>query len=106
MRVILELAGPLEVGMRLRLAQVRRACKVLRDRHGVVRPLLDVRLRRVGASIVAELQSVHVEPTSGQLLIPEVVVEVNRYAREHAEERLSSPMDRPQLNPPVAVIVA
>lgn len=108
-RIALDLARPSNEGARLRLAQVERACLVLRAHYGVRRPLVDVRLRRVGAKIVAEFGSSILEPTSGQLLIPEVAAFTAQYVRTWGERPPVIPACRPEtkkLADPVAVVVA
>lgn len=76
LKVAFELAGGHNVatrGGRLRLKAVETACRVLRDRYGVVEPLLTAAMRRDGPRIVAEVHSVAFEPVSGQLQLTTAV---------------------------------
>jgi hypothetical protein len=73
LRVALHLAGGTEAlaeGRRLQLAELERTCARLRQ-LGVARPLIDVRLRRVGRAIVAEVDGVTFRPATGQLALTE-----------------------------------
>jgi hypothetical protein len=71
LRIALHLAGGTEAlseGRRLQLAELERTCARLRQ-LGVARPLIDVRLRREGRAIVAEVDGVTFRPATGQLAL-------------------------------------
>lgn len=55
---------------RLRIECIRKACSALRG-LGVENPLLDVRLRRIGDRVYAELDGSILDPVSGQLALAE-----------------------------------
>jgi hypothetical protein len=68
LRIALELCGgsdALARGKHLQMAALEHACTALRV-QGVANPLLDVPLHRMGAIIVAEINGVLFDPTSGQ----------------------------------------
>jgi hypothetical protein len=69
----------LQPGRRLRLKEVERICKRLREEFGVLDPLVEVAFRRDGRAIVAQVQGVSFEPLSGQLVIAEAEKAVARY---------------------------
>lgn len=109
LRIALHLAGGTEAlagGRRLQLAELERTCTRLRQ-LGVSRPLIDVRLRREGRAIVAEVDGVTFRPATGQLALTDTsnrvgdflgdIVELDRGARArlraaiaHDQQDLSS----------------
>jgi hypothetical protein len=73
MRVLVSLCGGAEAltpGRRLRVECIRTACSALR-RLGIENPLLDVRLRRVGDRVYADLDGSILDPVSGQIALAE-----------------------------------
>jgi hypothetical protein len=70
-RVIIDLFGgpsSLRAGGRLQLGALRTTCMRLRD-MGFSNPLLQVKLVRTGAKIVAQANGIQFEPATGQLLL-------------------------------------
>lgn len=57
---------------RLRLHQIRQACKGLK-RQGLTNPLLQAELRWSGRRVVADLGQMLIDATSGQLLVERIV---------------------------------
>jgi hypothetical protein len=87
-RVIVELfGGPSELrrGARLQLRRLRSICLGLRKK-GVADPLLQVKLTRLGRSIVAQTNGVKFEAATGQLLLDSVY----REAQAASEQKPTS----------------
>jgi hypothetical protein len=70
-------------GRKLRLHDVERICKRLQEDLGLSNPLTEVAFRRVGRTVIAQVQGVSFEPTSGQMVLTDVVAAVERYIEEH-----------------------
>lgn len=87
LRVALQLAGGTEAltsGRRLQLAELERTCARLRQ-LGIARPLLDVRLRREGRAIVAEIDGVTFRAATGQLALTDISHRVGDFLGEVVE---------------------
>lgn len=82
MKVAVELGGglaALKQGRRLRLAALTRACQILRTRYSIQHPFRDAKLERVGATLLVNVEGVHFEPASGQVVMKEVAKAVQDY---------------------------
>lgn len=72
LRTAFELAGGTEAihaGRNLRYTRVAKACQRLREEYGVNDPLVEVRLEREGARVIAVLDGVRFEVTTGQVVM-------------------------------------
>jgi hypothetical protein len=66
---------------RLQWRLLERVCRVLRERHGIKNPLLELRLVRQGGSIWALHEGVTLEPLSGQLEFPDLEQSFKDYGK-------------------------
>ena len=71
-------AAALAPGRRLVLGQIEDACLALRG-LGFANPLLQVRLRRIGRTLLAETDQLVQDPASGQLAIREAAQAADQY---------------------------
>jgi hypothetical protein len=62
---------------------VEQICERLREDLGLSEPLNEVAFRRVGRTVIAQVQGISFEPVSGQLVLSEVEAAVERYIDEH-----------------------
>jgi hypothetical protein len=84
-KAALELAGGKEAlsrGRRLRLQVVKEVCLRLRGVLGLSSPLTEILFRRMGRAVIAQVQGLLFDPSSGQLLLTEVVEVLERYLAE------------------------
>lgn len=81
LRVAVRLAGgtaALSQGRRLQIAELELTCARLQE-LGIERPLLEVRLRREGRAILAEIDGVTFRPATGQLALTDTSLRVREF---------------------------
>jgi hypothetical protein len=84
LRNAVELAGgteTLSLGKRLRVRHLSRVLKVLRLRLGVSDPLTEIRLERVGASILAHVSGAELDPLKSQYVFLPIMRGVRSYLK-------------------------
>lgn len=84
LRLALDLCGGVEAlahGKHLHIAPLERACEALR-RQGVANPLLDVPLHRTGTVVIAEINGVLFDPTTGQTTLRQSRDQLQKYLDE------------------------
>jgi len=82
LRNAVELAGgteALKLGKRLRVRQLRRVLEILRLRLGVSDPLTEIRLERVGTSILAHVSGAELDPMKSQYVFSAIMQGVSNY---------------------------
>jgi hypothetical protein len=86
LRAAIRLAGGVEAlgpGRRLRTKDLEDLCGRLRESLDLEDPLSQICLRRIGRTIVARVDGLMFEPLTGQTLISEAVVAIERYFVEY-----------------------
>jgi hypothetical protein len=84
MEALVDLCGgkaALEEGRRLRIEPIRRACRSLRREEGVVNPLLQVPMVRIGDQVFAVVDGTVIHPRSGQLVLEGMIDTVTHHLR-------------------------
>jgi hypothetical protein len=87
LKAALDLAGgeqALAPGRRLRLQDIEHICQRLNE-IGFSSPLTEIAFRRNGRTVIAQVEGVSFEPTSGQMLLGEVETAVARYLEENPD---------------------
>ncbi len=84
LRNAIELAGgdeALKLGRRLRIKHLARVLEVLRAQFGLNDPLMDMRLERVGSSILAHVSGAKFDPMESQFVLAEIMAGVRGYLK-------------------------
>jgi hypothetical protein len=84
LRNAIELAGGVEAlkfGRRLRVKQLSRALAALKIEFGAQDPLTEIKLERVGSSILAHLSGAKFDPLKSQYVFPDIMKGVGTYLK-------------------------
>jgi hypothetical protein len=84
LRNAIELAGgyqALKLGKRLRIGHLSRVLVSLKAQFGVLNPLAELKLERVGTSILAHVSGAKLDPIDGQYVLSKIMVGVRTYLK-------------------------
>jgi hypothetical protein len=107
LRNAIELAGgreALKLNRRLRIRHLSRVLDALKAQIGVANPLAEVKLERVGTSILAHVSGAKLDPIEAQYVFSEIMVGVRTYLktppRRGRQKKLKEiSQQKPVLNP-------
>jgi hypothetical protein len=85
LRNAIELAGGLDalkLHRRLRIRSLSRVLQILEEQLGVANPLCEIRLERVGSSVLAHLHGAVLDPMRSQFVFRDIMRGVKSYLRQ------------------------